>query len=56
MIGCVTFGTNKYDEAARFYDGLFATTGAGCVMEGVTSIAWGTAPRAPAVCMHEQGS
>ena len=49
MIGYVTLGTNKYDEAARFYDELFATIGAGRVMEGDTFIAWGTGPQAPAV-------
>ncbi|MDH3550805.1 MAG: VOC family protein, partial [Gammaproteobacteria bacterium] len=34
MIGYVTLGTNKYDEAAIFYDELFATIGAARVMEG----------------------
>ncbi|HKJ20472.1 MAG TPA: hypothetical protein VJ993_07410 [Woeseiaceae bacterium] len=70
MIGYVTLGTNKYDEAAIFYDELFATIGAARVMEGDRFIARGTGPQAPAVsiikpfdgnklnafCMHEQDS
>ncbi len=49
MIGYITLGTNKYDEAAKFYDDLFATIGAGRVLESDTFIAWSTGPRAPAV-------
>ena len=49
MIGYVTLGTNKYDEAAKFYDELLATIGAKRVMEGDRFIAWGTGPAAPAV-------
>lgn len=49
MIGYVTLGTNGFDEAARFYDELFATIGAGRAMEGDTFIAWSTRPTAPAV-------
>ena len=56
MIGSVTLGTNKYDEAAKFYDELLATIGAGRVMEGDTFIAWETGPEAPTVCINEQGS
>ena len=29
MIGYVTVGTNKFEEAAEFYDALFETLGAG---------------------------
>ena len=49
MIGYVTLGTNKYDEAARFYDELLASIGASRVMESDTFIAWSTDPRAPAL-------
>jgi len=49
MIGYVTLGTNKFDEAAKFYDALFATIGAGRAMEGDSFIAWSVSPTTPAV-------
>jgi len=49
MIGYVTLGTNKFDEAAKFYDALFATIGAGRAMEGDSFIAWSVNPKTPAV-------
>ncbi len=49
MIGYVTLGTNRYDEAARFYDELLATIGASRVMEGESFIAWATSPTTPAL-------
>ena len=49
MIGYVTLGTNKFDDAARFFDELFASIGAGRLMESDTFIAWSPAPTAPAV-------
>lgn len=49
MIGYVTLGTNKFDEAAKFYDELFATIGAGRAMETDTFIAWSTGPTGSAV-------
>lgn len=49
MIGYVTLGTNRLDEAARFYDELLAVIDAGRVFEGETFIAWGTSPTAPAL-------
>ena len=49
MIGYVTLGTNRFDQAAKFYDELFATIGAGRLMEGDSFIAWSTGPSAPAV-------
>ena len=49
MIGYVTLGTNKFDDAARFYDELFASIGAGRLMESDTFIAWSPAPTASAV-------
>ena len=49
MIGYVTLGTNKFEEAAQFYDELLALVGAGRFMESDTFIAWSTGPTAPAV-------
>ncbi len=48
MIGYVTVGTNSPEEAARFYDELFATIGAARVFETGALIAWGTGPGVPA--------
>jgi predicted lactoylglutathione lyase len=49
MIGYVTLGTNKMDEAAAFYDALLGTLGASRMMEADTFIAWATDPGAPAI-------
>jgi catechol 2,3-dioxygenase-like lactoylglutathione lyase family enzyme len=49
MIGYVTLGTNRFDEAAKFYDDLFALVGAGRIMESDRFIAWGTGMTSPAV-------
>ena len=49
MIGYVTLGTNRFDEAARFYDELFAVIGAGRILESDRFIAWGTGMKSPAV-------
>jgi catechol 2,3-dioxygenase-like lactoylglutathione lyase family enzyme len=49
MIGYATLGTNRFDEAARFYDDLFAVIGAGRVFESERFIAWGTSMTSPAV-------
>jgi predicted lactoylglutathione lyase len=48
MIGYVTVGTNKYAEAAKFYDALFATIGAERKFESDTFIAWSSSMSAPA--------
>jgi hypothetical protein len=48
MIGYVTVGTNRFDEAAEFYDSLFATIGAARGFDAETFIAWSTGPSAPA--------
>tara|TARA_R110000868_G_scaffold2384_6_gene17715 strand:+ start:25047 stop:25412 length:366 start_codon:yes stop_codon:yes gene_type:complete len=40
MIGYVTIGTNRFDEAAAFYDALLGQLGAGRAMEGDNFIAW----------------
>ena len=49
MIGYVTMGTNKFDEAARFYDELLTVIGAGRFMDSDSFIAWATAPGSPAI-------
>ena len=49
MIGYITLGTNRFDEAAKFYDDLFATIGVGRLMEGNSFIAGATSPGKPAV-------
>lgn len=49
MIGYVTLGTNRFEEAAKFYDELLATIGAGRSMESDRFIAWSVSPKAPAV-------
>jgi catechol 2,3-dioxygenase-like lactoylglutathione lyase family enzyme len=49
MIGYVTLGTNKFAAAAEFYDALFATIGAGRVMQSDSFIAWSTGPKSPAI-------
>ena len=49
MIGYVTLGTNHYDEAAKFYDELFADLGASRILESDRFVAWGTGMTSPAV-------
>ncbi len=49
MIGYVTLGTNKFEEAAKFYDELLGTLGAGRFMEAESFIAWSTGPGAPSI-------
>ncbi len=49
MIGYVTLGTNKMDEAAAFYDALLGTLGASRMMEAETFIAWSTGAGSPAI-------
>ena len=44
MINYVTLGTNKFEEAAAFYDALLGDIGASRVMEADTFIAWGVNP------------
>lgn len=48
MIGYVNVGTNRFAEAATFYDELFGTIGAGRAFEVESFIAWSTGPSAPA--------
>ena len=40
MIGYVMLGTNKFDDAAKFYDELLGTLGAGRFMDDDRFIAW----------------
>jgi len=49
MIGYVTLGTNNFDEAAKFYDELLGSIGAGRFMESDRFIAWASAPGSPAI-------
>ena len=51
MIGYVTLGTNRIDEAANFYDELFAVIGAGRMLESDRFIAWGTSMKSPALSL-----
>lgn len=53
MIGYVTLGTNRFDEAAKFYDELFAAIGARRIFESERFIAWGTGMTSPAVSIAE---
>jgi catechol 2,3-dioxygenase-like lactoylglutathione lyase family enzyme len=49
MIGYVTLGTNNFEEAAKFYDELLGSIGAGRFMESDSFIAWATGPGSPAI-------
>ena len=49
MIGYVTLGTNDFDAAAKFYDDLLGTLGAGRMMEADTFIAWGNDMKSPSI-------
>ena len=58
MIGYVMVGTNKFDEAAKFYDELLGILGAGRFMDEESFIAWATTPGAPAIsiCKPNDGN
>ena len=49
MIGYVTLGTNRFDDAANFYDALFGSIGAQRVFEAESFVAWSTGSTSPAV-------
>ncbi|HSG58836.1 MAG TPA: VOC family protein [Woeseiaceae bacterium] len=49
MIGYVTLGTNRFDEAAAFYDALLGSIQARRFMESDSFIAWTTGPGSPAI-------
>ncbi len=58
MIGYVTLGTNKFDDAAKFYDALLGELGAGRFMETDSFIAWSTGAKSPAIsiCKPNDGN
>lgn len=51
-------GTNDFDAAAKFYDDLLGTLGAGRFMESDAFIAWATSPGAPSIsiCRPNDGN
>jgi catechol 2,3-dioxygenase-like lactoylglutathione lyase family enzyme len=49
MIGYVMLGTNQFDDAAKFYDDLLGSIGAGRLMEADNFIAWAASPGSPAI-------
>jgi len=51
MIGYVTLGTNKFDEAAKFYDALLGEIGAKRFMDYDEFIAWGVSPTKPSLAI-----
>ena len=51
MIGYVTLGTNRFDEAVGFYDALLAELGGKRFMESDTMVAWMAAPNQPAIAV-----
>lgn len=58
MIGYVTLGTNKFDDAAKFYDALLGELGAGRFMETDSFIAWSAGAKSPAIsiCKPNDGN
>ncbi len=58
MIGYVMLGTNKFDDAAKFYDELLGSLGAGRFMDSDQFIAWSTGPGASAIsiCRPNDGN
>ena len=51
MIGYVTLGTNRFAEAAKFYDALLGSIGAKRIFELERFVAWSTGPAAPALAI-----
>lgn len=49
MIGYVTLGTNDFDKAAAFYDGLLGELGAKRFMDSDTFIAWSAGQNSPSI-------
>jgi predicted lactoylglutathione lyase len=58
MIGYITLGTNDLDAAAKFYDELLGSIGAGRFMENDRFIAWSTGPGSPgfSICKPYDGN
>lgn len=51
MIGYVTLGSNQFDKAAEFYDGLLALLGATRTMELDGFILWGKDLQSPSLAI-----
>ena len=51
MIGYVTVGTNQFDKALQFYDGLFETIGIKRLWSHGNMAAWGGSRSEPAFCI-----
>lgn len=51
MIGYIMLGTNDFDRAAKFYDELLGTIGAGRMMASESFIAWVAPPEKSALCI-----
>ena len=51
MIGYVTIGTNHFEEAASFFDKLFATLGAARYIESDRLISWSAGKGNPAIAI-----
>ena len=49
MIGYVMLGTNKFDDAAKFYDELLGMLGADRMLEADNFIAWSAGPKSAAI-------
>ena len=47
MIGYTTLGTNDFDRACSFYDGLFGSIGEKRIMEIENFVVWGTSMAEP---------
>lgn len=58
MIGYVMVGTNKFEEAAKYYDELLGTLGATRMMDSDAFVAWTTSPGAPgfSICKPNDGN
>ena len=58
MIGYTTLGTNRFEEATKFYDELLGMIGAGRFMENDRFIAWSTGPGSPgfSICHPYDGN
>jgi predicted lactoylglutathione lyase len=58
MIGYVMVGTNKFDEATKFYDELLGSIGGSRMMEADTFVAWAAGMGSPAfsVCKPHDGN
>ena len=51
MIGYVTIGTNRFDEALRFYDELMLLLGEKRLWKTDSMAAWGLSRNEPAICI-----